>query len=442
MFSFSNRFVGVELEIPQDHHRLCHEMEDRNWNIHDDGSIPEDGGEYVSPKMAGDKILNDISMFYSIAAQEDIRPEHHTCGMHCHVDARDVFQKVNAGASKEEIRLREDRVRDWGTAVSALSRLFVGPSRNGTRFAAGGFAIRSSYNCEPAALKKSRRVEYPTLAIREETFEFRVFPSTTVRDYTLARVAWAQACVDWLHKRMHQADSTWRPSFRKFIKPLKDNAALQDLNVMLPLWEEIGLCEDAQQVLMSIAQKFQVPNRAVLPGIWQRERDLIIEQEQHLQVITDTMVEAVRRYNTPDLLRRNLRETMPSLDQEIPPQTNPAEETVADPRTEMVEGPRGYRDLAAASIYAGSMSINNDESPLRPSMSRLADMFRVAVSPRTWGDYALMSTFSSSELVLDECVTEDTVYGTDDEDACDCGICLEQRALVEQAEAEISRVLY
>ena len=474
MFSFSDRCVGVELEIPEDCPTLRRRMEDREWSIHDDGSIPDDGNEYVSPKMQGDTIREDVTEFYRIAADREIRTEHQTCGVHCHIDARDIFRAINAATDGQRTRVIEDRVKEWGMAVSALSRLFVGPSRNGTRFASGGFAIRGSYNCDPIALKKSRRVEYPTVAIREETFEFRLYPSTSVANYTLARVAWSQACVDWLHRRLDQSERSWKASLRRFTKPLENYAALQDLSVLTPLWDEIKLCEDARTVLLSIATKFQVPNRSVLPGIWQRERDAIMEQEAHARAISTAMVDSVARYAPPSRLIRALRDAVPALILDLPLPAGEAdnlEEAAAPVRRAPVRQnrPASYsgdqvaqycvdddmiidevadmavlQEVAAVEAEAeqlslmrtmgyGSLTVNNDTVGFCGSMiangTIRSNMFAIAANPQM--------------MQVDELVTRAArgdEFGVDEEDRCDCDECLELRRQMDGVNRERSRM--
>lgn len=297
--TFSNRLVGIELEIPQFNHRLEAMEYDYNWKIENDGSIPNEGRELISPPIKGDNILTQITRFYGIAANAGIRTEHNTCGTHVHINAMDVYAWIN---EQEESESLDDRINEWGMAVSALSRLFVGPGRNGTRFARGGFAIRDSYPCIPGALKKSRRVEYPTLAIRENTFEFRIFPSTTRSDYTLARVAFCQAAGDWLFKNIQLTEATFNRRLRTLMAPIEGNAVFDKPELLQAALNELGVNPIWQVILMRIFNSFKEENRNTIPDLWHHERDRVRKQELARKKLVESFARSIDEYNTPRLV--------------------------------------------------------------------------------------------------------------------------------------------
>lgn len=301
-YEFSKRPVGVELEVPMHYDDLDEEMESRGWDLHDDGSIPQSGTEFVSPPMVGKRIQLDIEAFYRVAKALRSKTEHTSCGVHVHINAVDIYDYISAHEEPSDVLMLEDRVHEWGMVISALSRLFVGPGRNGTRFARGGFAIRNSYPCDPPALKKLRRIEYPTVAIRENTFEFRIFPSTNRGDYTVARAAFCQASGDWLMKNIKLVDGTWKRKLASLIAPIDMERGLADSEVVSASLEALGLSGDYLDTLMSIYLNFRVGNASVLPALWLNERDVVKRQEKQRRECLDALRAAFEEYKTPQEL--------------------------------------------------------------------------------------------------------------------------------------------
>ena len=300
-YEFSNRLIGVELEIPEYNHRLGVEMERRGWSVKDDGSIPSEGREFVSQPIKGRQIRSDLNAFYKWANEQEIRTDHPTCGIHVHINAGDIYDLLNS-VTGSDLATMENRVHEWGMTMSALSRLFVGPVRNGTRFARGGFAIRSSYYCDPKALKRLRRQTYPTIAIREGTFEFRIFPSTTNAAYTIARAAFCQASGDWLLKNMQLTENTWNRRFAVLCAPLVDEVALVNAEVVKDSLVSLGIVGATLDTLMLIYMHFREGNKTILPSLWQNEREIVRQQEATKRTLRDSVCDALTFYHTPENL--------------------------------------------------------------------------------------------------------------------------------------------
>jgi hypothetical protein len=294
-FRFSNRQVGVELEIPEYAETLEALVKDHCWDMKSDASIPEEGVEAVTPPIYGDAIHAQITRFYTICEEAGVSTEHSSCGTHVHVNAKDIYSFIDQSPQKDEL---EDRVHKWGMAIAALSRLFVGPGRNSTRFAAGGFAIRD--NCDdPLVLKKLRRIDYPTVAIRYNTFEFRIFPSTTNVSYTLARAAFAQAAVDWIYKHLKLTANTFRRRLAVISAPLDSEEAFTNADTVRASLVELGVNPAAIEVLMGIYAKFLPGNRVKLPAIWDEERNRVLALELMRSAYCDDFRVSFDRYNTP-----------------------------------------------------------------------------------------------------------------------------------------------
>jgi hypothetical protein len=297
-FNFSRRPIGVELEIPEYTDTLQELVDDHHWDMKDDGSIPDEGVEAVSPPLRGNAIREQITRFYTICKDEGISTEHYSCGTHVHINAKDIYAFIDRSPKKDEL---EDRVHEWGMVIAALSRLFVGPSRNSTRFASGGFAIRVSAHT-PSVLKKLRSIDYPTVAIRYNTFEFRIFPSTTNMNYTLARVAFAQAAGDWIYKHLKLAATTFRRRLAVISAPLDGEESFTDAGTVRAALIELGVDPTAIEVLMGIYAKFLPGNRETLPALWDAERNRILALERERRTYYDGLRGSFDHYNTPQPL--------------------------------------------------------------------------------------------------------------------------------------------
>lgn len=303
-FEFSTRPVGIELEIPESSEDLLLLAEEFAWDVKEDGSIPEEGSEFVTPPIRGSKIPRQIKRFYDVCHDTRVNTEHSTCGTHVHVNAMDIYAYLNEHSESPDL---ETRVETWGMALSCLTRLFVGPGRNGTRFARGGFAIRDSYDCDPGSLKKSRREEYPTIAIRENTFEFRIFPSTTRGDFTLARIALCQAAGDWLFKNLQVPHDTFMENMSKLEAPLKETAVWDTPALLDDALNELGIKGTYHDILMSIFNRFKDGNLHTLPAIWLRERDLVRQQIVLRAKALEALAHTFDQCSVPDSLRGYLR---------------------------------------------------------------------------------------------------------------------------------------
>jgi len=295
---FSSRPVGVELEIPEHTGGLEVLVRDYGWEMQQDDSIPGEGVEAVTPPIHGDAIREQINRFYSICKRAGVSTEHYTCGTHVHINAVDIYSFVGQSPKKEEL---ENRVHEWGMVVAGLSRLFVGPRRNGTRFASGGFAIRGNHS-DPPALKKLRRINYPTLAIRDNTFEFRIFPSTAEVRFTLARIAFCQAAGDWIYKHLKLSVTTFQRRLAVISAPLDSPEAFMNAEIVRTSLTELGVDTNAIEILMGIYAKFLPGNKECLPALWEAERNRIIRMECDRRAYIEGFQASFERYNTPQIL--------------------------------------------------------------------------------------------------------------------------------------------
>jgi hypothetical protein len=102
----TNRFeraVGVEIEtIGYNAEEISNDNNFSAFNITSDGSISsdseEDGIEFVSKPMRGDHLFHEIDKICSFLFENDFRVNR-SCGLHVHIDARDLFYKDLKGIS-------------------------------------------------------------------------------------------------------------------------------------------------------------------------------------------------------------------------------------------------------------------------------------------------------------------------------------------------------
>lgn len=217
---FSARPVGLEIETGQGGRKTKVLRWIKNnlptWGMTSDGSLVDSGYEYISGPMSGDIIEGSYKAFASAMIEKEIAVEQAKAGYHVHVNAKDIFKLIkdlqDAGKNAEA-DVCEDLMQAWGDAMVSFSRTLVAPWRRQSYFCIGNFGYRSSKGSFPRYLKKAKGSSYPPVAIREQTLEFRIFPSTANIEWHLARIEYSQKSVDLLFAAMvdsAKADSLGR----------------------------------------------------------------------------------------------------------------------------------------------------------------------------------------------------------------------------------------
>lgn len=270
---FTQRFVGLEMETGSGASGRDFTLEFRrklkHWGIHSDGSLRDGGREFVSPPICGTTIEKDLAMFYGLTTKHHVHVKDIHAGAHVHVDASDIFNRVAAqysnaltdrgvsnygkggaaqayktGRNREDFfkmkllhrtELLEDSIQSWGIATTDLCRQFVDSARRSNQYCATDFAIRGSHH---RCLCKAKGGGYPALAIRENTFEFRLFPSTDIVEEHLSMVELSQRTVDFLATVMEEPVSKKRnrmlAKYSKIVETLEPSK-LEDMQELLSI---------------------------------------------------------------------------------------------------------------------------------------------------------------------------------------------------------------
>jgi hypothetical protein len=249
MIEFSGRFIGVELEIPKNNPLLESHMKALDWKTPFEAAIPREGKEYVSPKLKGREIFDQISLFYDLLKECNLDIEHYTCSTHVHIDATDIYPLAwqNPG--------REANILQFGNQISKLCRLFVSLERNKTAYALGGCGIRMN-RPGPPVCRSAPCLHHPVVCLRNETFEFRLFPPTNDPEYLLARVAFAQATIDCL--------------FRNLDSPPEIPASFEDSG-LLKILDILNLSDNIKRLLVTMFRQYKSDNIQLVPKIWDLE---------------------------------------------------------------------------------------------------------------------------------------------------------------------------
>lgn len=203
------------------------------WGVHADGSLHDDAMELVSPPIAGNCIERDLRQIYRRCAKYDVSLQDNRAGFHVHVNARGIYGAIAYAGPRSGDR-RESRAMQWGEAAVYICRQFVSIARMSNAYCAGGFAIRG---CGHYSLKKCPGHTYPTVAVRDSTIEFRLWPSTNNIEFHLARIELSQKLVGVLDRAVRNNRGTtpelkqlWRLAsyFRVPLKPLAKLLKLSD----------------------------------------------------------------------------------------------------------------------------------------------------------------------------------------------------------------------
>ena len=240
---FSNRPVGMEIETGSGGRKLSVyrwlNRELPSWGAVSDGSLPSDGYEYVSNPTTGNKIGDNYKGFISAMLAQEVEIEHQRAGYHVHINAKDLFGHIEglSRTNPDKADRAEIMLQDWGKAMVEFSKEMVAPWRRGNHFCNGEFGYRSSKGNHPRFLRRATGSNYPAIAIRMETLEFRLFPSTGNQEWHLTRTEVAQKAVDFLYKCVIADD---RPLFNAFLAVLRDARCAEKVTKVV---EMLGISE-------------------------------------------------------------------------------------------------------------------------------------------------------------------------------------------------------
>lgn len=208
---FSERVVGLELETGRrgnhrDFIRAVVETQMTTWGAKSDGSLRDGGYEFVSPPMSGNVIEHDYLQFVRIAKDHDVNLECKHAGYHVHVNAKDIYRHIRVLYSSQETEAeadkREDIILSWGGIIEGVVQEYVSLNRRHNDYCNGDFGTRGCQQHD--SLAKVGGSNYPAVAVRDNTFEFRIFPSTYCMNWHLARIEFSQKSVDFLYKLLTQ----------------------------------------------------------------------------------------------------------------------------------------------------------------------------------------------------------------------------------------------
>ena len=240
---FSKRPVGMEIETGDGGRKTSvYRWLNKNlpnWGAVSDGSLPSGGYEYVSNPMTGNKIEENYTGFASAMIAQEVEVEHQRAGYHVHVNAKDLYQHIERLYSTDQSKAdkAELMLQDWGKAMIPFLKELVAPWRRDNHYCNGTFGYRSTKGSYPRYLRRAQGSGYPALAIRMETLEFRLFPSTGNMEWHLTRAEVAQKAVDFIYNAIKLED---RAGLDTFITTLRLHGAekVAAVSTILGLSEE------------------------------------------------------------------------------------------------------------------------------------------------------------------------------------------------------------
>lgn len=252
-YRFLGRLIGVELETGEN--GTAHSFMDAwryemdGWGYTDDSSLTGGGVELVSPKMRGRAIGDGIEMAYLVMKAHGVVTEHNKAGAHVHVDIRDFIERQKmrydhvVRAHSGRFNRADEYFLRWGRLMAEICTFFVSTSRASNHYCSDGFALRGTATAHQRVSKKITSGRYPTIALRSETLEFRIWPSTSCSANMLSRVELSQKAVDRMvrfiekPKRMRNLLCGLSKALR-LLKASKGNAATEKIGALLSLTDE------------------------------------------------------------------------------------------------------------------------------------------------------------------------------------------------------------
>lgn len=225
---FIDRFMGLELETGE--HGGDRDFIDavtstlKGWTDKEDGSLRNGGREFVSPPLSGDELEKDINQFYYLVRREGVEIDWNAdnqIGAHMHVDARDIWKGVSM--SKPDT---VDALISWGRCAPRVVKYFVSRRRAENLYCSGGFGFRNPEDRENKSWSRSPGLpnsegRYPTVAIRQDTVEFRIWPGTTSVTRYKARAELSLRMVQALADAVNGPDADTRRSGWAVIKAMQ-----------------------------------------------------------------------------------------------------------------------------------------------------------------------------------------------------------------------------
>ena len=250
---FLDRPVGIELETGEGGRlKKVYRWMEKNlpgWGCMGDGSLPYGGFEFVSNPTTGDHIESNYRNFAKALLKMGVEVDCQQAGYHVHVEATDIFNLVGKLHTEDEDRAIkcEKIIKTWGNLVTNISRELVSPVRKNSHYCSGAFGARSSKGRRTEKLKTMPTNGYPTIAIREETIEFRIFPSTANLDWHVARMEFAQKSLEYLYDLLQPRIKVSR--IKNFSSELKSLKGMARINCICT---EFNLSMDSRMALRGL----------------------------------------------------------------------------------------------------------------------------------------------------------------------------------------------
>ena len=257
---FTNRFVGVEIEVNECDTEFLESISDNDslsrWGIDTDGSLSEMGIEFITNLMSGDMIGKKIELFYSTAKKLGQELQDSNAGLHINVDMNDIYSSIgqfgmwvdnnsetplvvamqipknivllnedtntyslstaNTWANTFTQDLLETMLLNMGHAMTSICKKFVSKNRaNNNIYCASPFGFRNR-DYKHDYLKKTKEYSYPAIALRTNRAEFRIYPSTNNLQNVLARIELSQKLINFMASQIVIDNED-------FIKQFKEN---------------------------------------------------------------------------------------------------------------------------------------------------------------------------------------------------------------------------
>lgn len=198
-------FIGIEIEG----HNIGRELRDwalreLSWNTVGDGSVRGNSPcEVLTNAMEGAEAEEKIRKFYKKADGRNI--QHQSAGAHINIDNDSLIGAV--AFMTEEFNESKSRstpmaiLKRYMGGCLGLVRACVASQRRTNHFCSGGFAYRAK---DASAAKQKAKlsindVGYPTIALRKNVFEFRIWPSTSNVEVLLARMEMSQKIIAYMN---------------------------------------------------------------------------------------------------------------------------------------------------------------------------------------------------------------------------------------------------
>lgn len=289
---FSERPIGVEFET--DFNGKSTKLKGLvlgtlpKWGCHSDGSIS--GDEYVTAPISGHHIEDEVTAFYHFCKELDVRMANPSVGMHVHVHSQDIWAEVqvdearflgnsvfNIGSFRSPmganftVQDAQDALICFGSTLADMCRLLVGAQRGKSGYCSAGFGVRDKGPRAPGVSKLGTS-SYPTIAVRNKTMEFRVWPGTDILEKALSRIELSQRAVDMAYNLIRKQD---QDEVKRVLMAMGDLVVVGN-GALMQTTEEACL-EQGRKYVNGVCDLFALSDKA---------------RERHLKTI-DTIVQNV-----------------------------------------------------------------------------------------------------------------------------------------------------